>query len=216
MKLNKPTVLVILSGAAIALDNEILKVPAVVEAWYPGQSGGTAVADVIFGDYNPAGRLPVTFYKSTAQFPPYEDYNMENRTYKFFKGQSLFEFGYGLSYTSFTYSDLEIPDSIKAGDNVEFSVKVKNVGKTAGDEVVQVYVKDLEASVRVPLHSLQAFERIHLEPGQARTVTFNLSPKNMALLNDDMEWVVEPGRFEIQIGSSSADIRLKKLITAAR
>jgi len=200
LKLNKPTILVILSGSPIALDKEILKVGAIIEAWYPGQSGGTAVADVIFGDYNPAGRLPVTFYKSTRQLPPYDDYSMENRTYKFFRDQPLFEFGHGLSYTSFAYSDLEIPDSVESGESMKLSVRVKNTGKMAGDEVVQVYVKDLEASVRVPLHSLQGFERIHLKPGQAKTVTFNLLPQNLALLNDDMEWMVEPGRFLISVG----------------
>ena len=200
LKLNKPTILVILSGSPVGLDEEILKAGAVIEAWYPGQSGGRAVADVIFGDYNPAGRLPVTFYKSTAQLPPYEDYDMENRTYKYFRGEPLFEFGHGLSYTSFAYSDLKISDSVRAGDDVKISVKVKNTGKMAGDEVVQVYVKDLKASVRVPQHSLQGFERIHLKPGQAKTVTFNLSPENLALLNDDMEWMVEPGRYLISAG----------------
>lgn len=204
LELNKPTVLVLLSGSPVGLDDEMLKVDAIIEAWYPGQSGGTAIADVIFGDYNPAGRLPVTFYKSTAQLPPYEDYDMENRTYKFFRGEPLFEFGHGLSYTSFAYSDLKIPDSIRAGDDVKVSVKVRNTGKMAGDEVVQVYIKDLDASVRVPLHSLQGFERIHLKPGQAKTVTFNLLPENLALLNDDMKWMVEPGRFLISVGGRQA------------
>lgn len=200
LKLGKPTVLVILGGGAIALDDEMLNVPAIIEAWYPGQSGGTAIADVIFGDYNPAGRLPVTFYKSTSQLPHFEDYSMENRTYKFFKGEPIFPFGYGLSYTSFAYSNFEIPESIKAGENIEFSVKIRNTGDVAGDEVVQVYVKDTKASVRVPAHCLQAFKRIHLKPGERQTLSFQLSPKQLALLNDDMEWMVEPGEFIISVG----------------
>ncbi len=200
LKLGKPTVLVILGGGAIAFDDEVLNVLAIIEAWYPGQSGGAAVADVLFGDYNPAGRLPVTFYKSTSQLPNFEDYSMENRTYKFFKGEPLFPFGHGLSYTTFAYSNLKIPESIDAGEHIKFSVEVENTGKVAGDEVVQVYVKDVKASVRVPTHSLQAFKRIHLMPDEKQIVTFQLSPKQLALLNDDMQWMVEPGEFIISVG----------------
>jgi beta-glucosidase len=205
LKLNKPTVLVILGGGAIAFDDEVLNVPAMIEAWYPGQSGGTAVADVLFGDHNPAGRLPVTFYKSTSQLPPFEDYSMENRTYKFFKGKPLFPFGYGMSYTSFTYDNFELPDNIDTGKNIEFTVDVTNNGNVEGEEVVQVYVKDVNASVRVPVHSLQAFKRIQLKPGEKQTVTFNLSPKQFALLNGDLKWMVEPGEFIISVGGGQPD-----------
>ncbi|MGB5847464.1 MAG: glycoside hydrolase family 3 C-terminal domain-containing protein [Ignavibacteriaceae bacterium] len=205
LKLNKPTVLVVLGGGAIAFDDEVLNVPAMVEAWYPGQSGGTAVADVLFGDYNPAGRLPVTFYKSTSQLPPFEDYSMDNRTYKYFKDKPLFSFGYGLSYASFAYRNFEIPVSINSGENIQITVDVENTGNVEGEEVVQVYVKDLEATVRVPAHSLQAFKRIHLKPGDKQTITFNLPPKQLALLNEDMNWMVEPGEFIISVGGGQPD-----------
>lgn len=207
LKLNKPTVLVILGGGSIAFDNEVLNVPAIIEAWYPGQSGGTAVADVLFGDYNPAGRLPVTFYKSTSQLPHFEDYSMENRTYKYFKDEPLYPFGFGMSYTSFVYQNLEIPESIKAGENLKFSVDIENNGDVAGDEVVQVYVKDVTASVRVPIHSLQAFRRIQLNPGEVKSVSFMLSPKQLALLNNDMKWMVEPGEFTISVGGGQPGLK---------
>jgi beta-glucosidase len=198
--LNKPVILVLMGGGSFALPQENELCDAILMAWYPGQAGGAALADVIFGDYNPGGKLPLTFYKSTSDLPDFRNYDMEDRTYRFFKGQPLYPFGYGLSYTSFAYSDLEIPDTIKAGENVGLSVKIENTGSVAGDEVVQVYVKDIEASVRIPVHSLQAFKRIHLEPGETKTVQFNLSPKQIALLNDDMEWMVEPGEFVISVG----------------
>ena len=205
LKLNKPTVLVILGGGAIAFDEEVLNAPAIIEAWYPGQAGGTAVADVLFGDYNPAGRLPVTFYQSTSQLPPFEDYSMEDRTYKYFKGEPLFPFGFGLNYSSFAYNNFNTPETIIAGENIEISVDVENTGNVEGDEVVQVYVKDVEASVRVPVHSLQSFKRIHLKSGEKKKVTFNLSPKQLALLNDDMKWMVEPGEFIISVGGGQPD-----------
>ena len=200
LKLKKPTVLVLLSGSAIAMDDGAMKVPAIIEAWYPGQSGGTAIADVLFGDYNPAGRLPVTFYKSTEQLPDYYDYSMVNRTYKFFNGEPLFPFGYGLSYTSFAYDNLKLPKTLKAGDDLSISVDVTNSGDRSGEEVIQVYVKDVDSSVRTPIQSLQGFERIHLDAGETKTVSFTLTPKQLALLNDDMFWMVEPGRFVISVG----------------
>jgi len=219
LKLNKPTVLVILSGGAIALDDEILKVPVIIEAWYPGQSGGTAVADVIFGDYNPAGRLPVTFYKSTSQLPPYEDYNMENRTYKYFTDRPLFPFGFGLSYTTFEYENLRI-SSKKFNPSKEtkllVSVDIKNTGPVKGDEVAQLYIKDLESSVVQPLKRLREFKRITLDKGQTQNVTFELHNEDFSYWDESRkDWHIEPGQFEIQIGASSADIKLKTLITAS-
>ncbi len=142
----------------------------------------------------------MTFYSSTAQLPDYYDYNMENRTYKFFGGEPLYPFGYGLSYTSFAYDNLQFTPTITAGEEVAVSVDVRNTGEVAGDEVVQLYVKDVEATVRVPRHSLQAFERVRLEPGETRTVTFSLTPEQLAVLSDNMAWVVEPGEFVISIG----------------
>ncbi|MCD6118084.1 glycoside hydrolase family 3 C-terminal domain-containing protein [bacterium] len=206
LKLGKPTILVLMGGSAISLDKESLKVPAIIDAWYPGQSGGVAVADALFGDYNPAARLPVTFYKSTSQLPPYEDYSMENRTYKFFKGEPLFPFGFGLSYTTFKYSNLNMPEFINSGESIELEVEVQNCGNVAGDEVVEVYVKDVKTSVRVPLHSLQGFKRIHLNPGEKQIVNFKITPKQLALLDNDMNWVVEPGEFIISVGGGQPGV----------
>ena len=202
----KPIVLVLSSGSALAVNWENENIPAVVQIWYPGEEGGTALADVLFGDYNPAGRLPVTFYKSVYQLPPFEDYNMNGRTYRYFEGKPLYPFGYGLSYTKFGYSNLTLPDNIKAGDNVIVSVEVQNTGKTAGDEVVQLYVKDVESSVMVPVHSLQGFKRIHLEQGEKRVVEFKLNRKQLSVIkvnkNNEVNYVIEPGFFEISVGGT--------------
>jgi len=148
-------------------------VPAVVEAWYPGQAGGAAIADVLFGDYNPAGRLPVTFYQSADELPPFDDYSMKGRTYRFFQGTPLYAFGYGLSYTTFGYSRLDCPERAPANHDVPVSVEVRNTGKLAGDEVVQLYVK--HDGVR----SLEGFRRIALQPGERRTVKFVLEPRQL-------------------------------------
>ena len=196
-----PVVLVLLSGSAVAINWAEDNVPAILAAWYPGQDGGTAIADVLFGDYNPAGRLPVTFYKSLDQLPPFEDYRMENRTYRYFQGEPLYPFGYGLSYTTFEYKDLRLtPDTIQAGENIQVQVTVENTGQLAGDEVAQFYLTDLESSVRVPIRSLQGFKRIHLAPGEQETVSFTLTPYQMALVDDHGQRVVEPGRFLVAVG----------------
>ena len=161
----KPVVLVLLSGSAVAVNWEAQHVPAILETWYPGQAAGTALADVLFGTYNPAGRLPVTFYKSADQIPPFPNYNMEGKTYRYFRGEPLFPFGHGLSYTTFVYSNLKIPSSVHTGENVSVSVDVKNSGSRSGEEVVQLYVTELEASAPVPIRSLQAFRRVKLKAG---------------------------------------------------
>jgi beta-glucosidase len=223
----KPIVLVLSSGSALAVNWENENIPAIVQLWYPGEEGGTALADVLFGDYNPAGRLPVTFYKSVNQLPPFEDYDMRGRTYRYFEGEPLYPFGYGLSYTKFGYSNLTLPDNIKAGDNVIVSVEVQNTGKIAGDEVVQLYVKDVESSVLVPIHSLQGFKRFHLEPGEKQVVEFKLHPKQLSVIkvnkNDEVNYVIEPGFFEISVGgtqpgtsSSTTEVVTKKLEVTGR
>src|SRR6185295_12784621 len=153
----KPVVVVLLSGSALAVNWANDNVPAILHAWYPGGEGGTAIADVLFGDYNPAGRLPVTFYKSVDQLPPFTDYSMAGRTYRYFKGEPLYPFGYGLSYTEFVYSNLR---STKSADNVKVTVDVKNTGERDGDEVVQLYLTDVAASVPVPIRTLVGFDRI--------------------------------------------------------
>jgi beta-glucosidase len=195
-----PVVLVLTSGSALAVNWENENVPAIIQLWYPGQEGGTALAEVLFGDYNPGGRLPVTFYKSVEQLPPFEDYNMKGRTYRYFAGEPLFPFGYGLSYAKFEYANLVVPNEAKAGDEIKISVEVQNTGKVAGDEVVQLYVKDVAASVPVPICSLQGFKRIYLKPGEKRVVEFKLHPKQLAVIDENVKFVVEPGVFEIAVG----------------
>ncbi|MDZ7373996.1 MAG: glycoside hydrolase family 3 C-terminal domain-containing protein [candidate division KSB1 bacterium] len=196
----KPTVLVLHSGSAVAIQWAAENLPAIVQAWYPGQAGGWAVADVLFGDYNPGGRLPVTFYRSLDDLPPFEDYRMEGRTYRYFRGEPLFPFGYGLSYTRFAYSNLRLPSEAKAGEEIRVSVVVKNVGDRAGDEVVQLYITDLEASAPVPIRALRGFRRIFLEPGQSTEVEFLLRPRDLSLVTEDGRRVLEPGEFEISVG----------------
>ncbi|MEJ2196121.1 MAG: glycoside hydrolase family 3 C-terminal domain-containing protein [Ignavibacteriaceae bacterium] len=151
----QPIVLVLSSGSALSINWAKENIPAIIQLWYPGEEGGTALANVLFGDYNPAGRLPITFYKSINQLPPFEDYNMKGRTYRYFENEPLFPFGYGLSYTKFKYENFSCPTKIQAGEISKVSVEVKNIGNVAGDEVVQFYIKDLEASVPIPIHSLQ-------------------------------------------------------------
>jgi beta-glucosidase len=199
-----PVVLVLMSGSALAVNWAKENIPAVIHAWYPGQEGGTAIADVLFGDYNPAGRLPVTFYQSIDQLPPFEDYNMANRTYRYFKGEPLYHFGYGLSYTTFEYQNLTVsPEQIVTQDSITVKVDVKNTGKIAGDEVVQLYVTDIESSVPTPIKSLKGFQRVHLKPGEQKTITFKLTPDDLSFYDENQGWVVEPGAFEIMVGGSS-------------
>ncbi len=196
----KPVVLVLMNGSALSINSADRRVPAIVEAWYPGEEGGRAVADVLFGDYNPAGRLPVTFYKSTDQLPPFENYDMQGRTYRYFTGEVLYPFGHGLSYTTFEYSGLSLPTEIVSGDSVKVSVTVKNTGSIAGEEVVQVYVTDLEASVPVPVRALAGFRRVALAPGESAVCEFSLSPEVFMIINENGVRVAEPGVFEITAG----------------
>jgi len=215
----KPVVLVLLNGSAVAVNWAADHVPAILEAWYPGQAAGTAIADVLFGDYNPAGRLPVTFYRSVDQIPPFSDYDMEGRTYRYFHGSPLFPFGYGLSFTTFAYGDLELPSSVPAGGDVQLSVTVENTGTVAGEEVVQLYLTDLEASVPVPIRSLVGIRRIFLEPGERARLTFELTARQLSLIDAQMERVVEPGFFEISVGgkqpgfSGAADAHTTQVVT---
>ena len=198
--LGKPVVLVLLNGSALAVNWAAENVSAIVETWYPGQAG-EAVADVLFGDYNPGGRLPVTFYRSVDDLPPFEDYAMEGHTYRYFRGEPLFPFGYGLSYTTFEYTNLQLSAKcIRASETLTVSVDVHNVGQRAGDEVVQVYVADIAASVPVPIRQLCGFERVHLAPGETKTVSFDLAPRQLSLIDDSGRRVVEPGGFQVAVG----------------
>jgi beta-glucosidase len=196
----KPVVLVLLNGSALAANWAADHVPAILEAWYPGQAAGTAIADVLFGDYNPGGRLPVTFYRSVDQIPPFSDYDMEGRTYRYFHGDPLFPFGHGLSFTTFAYRDLELPASVPAGGDGRLSVTVENTGSVAGEEVVQLYLTDVEASVPVPTRSLVGMRRIFLRPGERARLTFELTARQLSLIDAKMERVVEPGLFEVNVG----------------
>jgi beta-glucosidase len=193
----KPLVVVLMSGSALAVNWANEHAAAIVQAWYPGEEGGTAVADTLFGDYNPAGRLPVTFYKSVDQLPPFENYHMDGRTYRFFKGEPLYPFGHGLSYTRFKYSDLNIST---AAEKVTVSATVENAGTRAGEEVVQLYVTDEAASVRVPIRSLAGVERVYLKAGERRVIRFMIEPRQLAVITDDGRTVVEPGEFKVTIG----------------
>jgi beta-glucosidase len=200
----KPYVLVLLNGSALSVEWEQENIPAILEAWYPGQAAGQAIADVLFGDYNPAGRLPVTFYRSTEQLPPFEDYSMKDRTYRYFKGDPLYPFGFGLSYTTFRYEDLAIrPADIKTGDTIYAEARVTNAGLVPGEEVVQVYLTDLESKSRIPSYSLKGYERILLAPGESRIVHFKISPDMMSVVTETGEQLIEPGMFRISIGGSS-------------
>ncbi|HQE93685.1 MAG TPA: glycoside hydrolase family 3 C-terminal domain-containing protein [Anaerolineae bacterium] len=197
----KPLVVVLLNGSAVAVNWAAAHATAIVEAWYPGEEGGTALADVLFGDYNPAGRLPVTFYKSVDDLPPFRDYAMAGHTYRYFNGAVLYPFGYGLSYTTFAYSDLTLSaEAIRPGESLTVSATVKNTGRRGGDEVVQLYVRDVAASVPVPIRQLQGFARVHVAPGAQQKVTFTLTPRQMSLVADDGQWVIEPGLFEVSVG----------------
>ncbi len=207
-RLNKPTVLVLLNGSAVSFDNEIKSLPAILEAWYPGQEGGTAIADIIFGDYNPGGKLPITFYRSIDQIPAFDNYDMQGKTYRFFRDTPLYPFGYGLSYTQFSYRITELPESVPCGIPVDMTVEVTNTGHMEGDEVVQLYVTLPDASFPVPVKSLQGFKRIHLKPGESQLVRFTLVPEQMASLDDNQVWVVEPGEVLIETGGTVQSVRL--------
>ena len=205
----KPTVVVLMSGSAVAMNWAQEHVPAIVEAWYPGQAGGSAIADVLFGDYDPAGRLPVTFYKDVNDLPPFEDYAMKGHTYRYFTGTPLYPFGHGLSYTTFAYRNLRTSsDRLSARGTLTVSVDVANTGSRAGDEVVQLYVQHVGSKVARPVKELRGYRRITLKPGETRTVRFPLAASSLAYWNPDTHgWTVETEPVKLQVGASSADIR---------
>lgn len=185
--LGKPTVLVLLNGSALAVNWENEHLPAILEAWYPGQAAGTAIADVLFGDYNPGGRLPVTFYKSENDLPPFTQYAMTSQTYRYFKGDALYPFGYGLSYTTFKYDSLILDEVVEKNLPAVVKVRVSNTGARAGDEVVQLYIKNLNDIPNQPIHSLKAYKRIHLDPGESQMVNLNLRADAFAYIDDQGE-----------------------------
>jgi len=206
----KPIVLVLTGGSALAVNWETEHIPAILQVWYPGQQGGHAVADILFGDYNPAGRLPVTFYKSVEDLPPFEDYNMEGRTYRYFNGDPLYPFGHGLSYSGFEYEkvDLDIYE-VSENDVIKAFITLSNTGDFGGDEVVQVYIRDVESTVKQPIKSLKGFKRVFLKKGETKTIEITVKINDLSYYDEKQgDFVLEPGVFELQIGASSSDIRL--------
>jgi beta-glucosidase len=215
METRKPVVVVLLNGRPMSINWIDKHVAGIVEAWFPGAQGGTAIADVLFGDYNPGGKLTVTFPKTVGQIP----YNFPTKPNAQWEGEktrvngALYFFGHGLSYTTFTYSNLKITPAVvpvPAGSAAAITVtlEVTNSGARAGDEVVQLYTRQLVTSVTTYEKNLRGFERIHLQPGEKKTVSFNLTRDDLALWDRHMHFVVEPGKFKVMIGSGSEDIRL--------
>jgi len=212
----KPVVLVLTTGSALGLRWAKETLPAIVLAWYPGQQGGNAVADVLFGDANPAGRLPVTFYESAAQLPPFADYGMEGRTYRYFRGEPVYPFGFGLSYTRFEYSGIQLSRSaLGVADRLEVSVGVKNAGARAGDEVVQLYVRRAGSAKPAAIRTLRGFERVGLAAGQQKRVRFTIVPeRDLATYDEERKaYVAASGTYEIEVGSSSRDVRARAHVT---
>lgn len=214
-KLGKPIILVLIKGRPLLLEGIIQEVDAIIDAWYPGMQGGNALADVLFGDYNPGGRLSISIPRSVGQLPVYYNPKRTGNRNKYLEevGVPRYCFGYGLSYTSFEYSDMEVTLNETTDDcTVNIRVKIVNAGQKSGNEVVQLYICDDVSSYTTPAKQLRAFERIHLEAGESQIVTFTLNKKSMMLYMQDDEWVVEPGSFSLMIGSSSQDIRLQHKI----
>lgn len=204
---NKNIVLVLVAGSPLSILWEDKNIPAIVNAWYPGEQGGTAVAEVLFGKYNPAGRVPVTYYNSIEDLPPFDDYDITKRTYKYFEGDVLYPFGYGLSYTSFRYSDLKVEDKEKT---VDVTFTLRNVGRYDGDEVVQVYTRLPEYEGKAPIKELRGFKRVHLRKGQSKSVTVPLRREDLRYWSETQKrFIIPKGLPEIMVGASSSDIRLK-------
>ncbi len=213
-----PTIVVLINGRALSTRWIAENIPAVVEAWLPGEKGGTAIAEVLFGDYNPDGRLSVTIPRHVGQLPCYYNFapskafwiDTLKRGYVDMPGTPLYPFGHGLSYTSFKYSNLKIgPEVNGPGGTINISVDVRNTGDRRGGEVVQLYMNDVISSVTTPVIELEGFEKIWLDAGEKRTVNFTVTPKQLSMLDENMKWVVEPGTFDVMVGSSSEDIRLR-------
>jgi beta-glucosidase len=215
-----PVVLVLINGRPLSIPWEAAHISAIVEAWEPGERGGEAVADVLFGDFNPSGRLAITIPRSSGQLPDYYNYKPSKQYwidqawskdggYADMPGTPLYPFGYGLSYTEFKFSNLRInPEQIYQSGNTEVTVDVTNVGKQPGVETVQLYLHERYTPVAIPVTNLRGFERVVLNAGETKTATIKLTPEDLMLLDRNMHWVVAPGTFDVMIGKSSADIVL--------
>jgi beta-glucosidase len=213
----KPIIAVITNGSPVELNSVDQKAEAVLEAWYPGEEGGNAVADILFGDYNPSAKLPVTFVRSMDQLPDFRDYSMKNRSYRFMESDPLYPFGFGLSYTEFDFSDLKLSSASFSTDSeaeITVSAKIKNSGQYKGAEVVQLYLKDLESSVQLPKYELRGVERVELAPAEEKTVEFNLKARDFAIIDQEGKAILEAGEFEIYLGGSQPDSYSKQLTGA--
>lgn len=212
----KPVVLVMMTGSAIATPWEAENLPTIINAWYGGQSAGTAIADVLFGDYNPAGRLPVTFYASDNDLPPFTDYTMENRTYRYFKGKPLFGFGYGLSYSNFEYSQLRVPAVVAKNKKLTVTVRVTNKSNKDGEEVSELYIAHKGLRQKTAIRALKGFQRFALKAGQSKVITFTVSPEDLYIVGDDGRTIEPKGKLEICAGGSQPNaetLRLKKTVS---
>jgi len=198
----KPVVLVLLNGSALSIDWAKQHVQGILEAWYPGEAGGEAIGETLSGQNDPGGKLPITFYTSVKDLPPFTDYSMKGRTYRYYTGKPLFPFGYGLSYTTFEYSHVRLSTSnLKAGEPLTVEAEVKNTGHVAGDAVTEVYVTPPQNGVN-PLKELKGFDRVHLAPGQSRQLTFTLNPRDLSLVDEAGKRSVQPGVYSIFVGGS--------------
>ena len=202
-KENIPVVFVMMTGSALGIPWEAENLPAILNAWYGGQDAGTAIADVLFGDYNPSGRLPVTFYKSDKDLPSFNDFDMDNRTYRYFKGEVTYPFGYGLSYANFGYSPITMKDKLAMGEKLQIEVDITNQSRKAGEEVVQVYVSHQDVAYKAPLYSLKSFKRVQLKAGETSKVTFELTPEQLSQTDIYGNTIQYPGKVKIYVGGSS-------------
>ena len=212
-EMGKKVIFVNYSGSAMGLVPETETCDAIIQAWYPGQEGGTAVADILFGDYNPNGKLPVTFYRNVDQLPDYQDYSMQGRTYRFMTEKPLYPFGYGLSYTTYTYGKPQVKKAtVKNGKDIRLTVPVTNTGKRDGVEIVQVYIHKTGDTDGAPIKTLRAFKRVNLKAGETQKVTFDLTPEAFAFYDRASGYILtQPGEYQIFVGSSSANEDLQEL-----
>jgi beta-glucosidase len=214
--IGKPIVFVMMTGSALAIPWENEHIPAIINTWYGGQSAGSAIADVLFGDYNPAGRLPVTFYASDTDLPDFSDYDMSNRTYRYFKGKPLYPFGFGLSYATFTYAPIKTTINKKIGTTITASTRVTNTSKKDGDEVVQLYISYPDLKEKAPIKSLKGFKRIFLKAGETKDVSFVLTPNLLSLVNQNGTSYQPKGKINISIGGGQPDIDIKTTSTNSK
>ncbi len=205
----KPVVFVMMTGSALAIPWEAENIPAIINGWYGGQSAGTAIADVLFGDYVPAGRLPVSFYRSDKDLPEFSNYSMDGRTYRYFKGETLFPFGYGLSYTKFHYENLKLPATLKKGTNLNIDVSVTNTGKFNGEDVVEIYVSHLGKKVHAPIRALKGFQRISLRSGESRLLHYTLTAEDLSLVNENGYTYEPEGSIMISVGGGQPGQKIR-------